>query len=45
MGLLDGVYARYKGGAMGNDGADFEAFGLQVERLAQTAKEATARIP
>jgi aminoglycoside phosphotransferase (APT) family kinase protein len=42
--ILDGVYARYKGGAMGNDGADFEAFGLQVERLAETAREATARI-
>ena len=43
--ILDGVYARYKHGAMGNDGADFEAFAVQVERLAETARDAAARIP
>jgi aminoglycoside phosphotransferase (APT) family kinase protein len=43
--ILDGVYARYKHGAMGNDGADFEAFALQVDRLAETAREKTAGIP
>ena len=43
--ILDGVYARYKHGAMGNDGADFEAFATQVDRLAETAQQAAARIP
>lgn len=33
--ILEGVYARYKAGAMGNDGADAEAFGDLVTLLGQ----------
>jgi aminoglycoside phosphotransferase (APT) family kinase protein len=31
--ILEGVYARYKAGAMGNDGADADAFGMMVTLL------------
>ena len=35
--ILDGVYTRYKSGAMGNDGFDFTAFDEQVQNLAVRA--------
>ena len=35
--ILEGVYTRYKAGAMGNDGADAEVFGSVVTLLAQGA--------
>jgi aminoglycoside phosphotransferase (APT) family kinase protein len=40
--ILQGVYARYTGGAMGDrgDAGGFEAFGQQVEMLAQAASDA-----
>jgi aminoglycoside phosphotransferase (APT) family kinase protein len=41
--ILEGVYARYKGGSMGEDGADIEIFGTQVFRLAEMAKDALDR--
>jgi len=36
----EGIYARYRGGAMGDDGFDVEAQGRLVIRLAETAKDA-----
>ncbi|HVF74621.1 MAG TPA: phosphotransferase family protein [Acidimicrobiales bacterium] len=42
--ILEGVYARYAGGAMGGDRSGFEAFAEQVGRLAQAAKESTTRL-
>lgn len=35
--ILEGVYARYLGGAMGDQGVDTESFGKNVELLAETA--------
>jgi aminoglycoside phosphotransferase (APT) family kinase protein len=35
--IIEGVYARYVGGAMGSGSAGFEHFGDQVARLAETA--------
>lgn len=40
--ILDGVYTRYKTGAMGNDGFDFELYNEQVTNLAQRATMALA---
>ena len=40
--ILDGVYTRYVKGAMGNDGAGWEAFGESVVRLAETSKAAAS---
>jgi len=40
--ILEGVFARYAHGAMGNDGAAFEGFGQQVINLGEMAK-ASAR--
>jgi aminoglycoside phosphotransferase (APT) family kinase protein len=37
--ILEGVFARYAGGAMGGDRSGFEGFGHQVEALAQAAKD------
>ena len=37
--ILDGVYARYKAGAMGDDGYDWKALEMQVPLLAQTAAD------
>ncbi len=37
--ILDGVYTRYAKGAMGSDGAAWEAFGDSVGRLASVAKQ------
>ena len=43
--IVEGVYARYIGGAMGNtDPAAFEGFKLQVDRCAETAAEALDRL-
>jgi aminoglycoside phosphotransferase (APT) family kinase protein len=41
--ILEGVYARYKGGAMG-DASGFEAFAHQVELLAEAARAALGRL-
>jgi aminoglycoside phosphotransferase (APT) family kinase protein len=38
--ILDGVYARYKAGAMGQDGYDWKALEGQVPLLAQRAADA-----
>jgi aminoglycoside phosphotransferase (APT) family kinase protein len=40
--ILDGVYTRYKTGAMGNDGFDFELYNEQVTNLARRATAALA---
>ena len=37
--ILDGVYTRYKTGAMANDGFDFEEYNTQVINLAQLAEQ------
>ena len=43
--IVEGVYARYIGGAMGsNDPKAFEGFKVQVERCAQQAAEAMGRL-
>lgn len=44
--ILEGVYARYKGGAMGGTGdpSGFEGFADQVELLAQSARDAVDRL-
>jgi aminoglycoside phosphotransferase (APT) family kinase protein len=42
--ILEGVYSRYAGGAMGGDRAGFEGFAMQVEALAQASKDAAATL-
>lgn len=43
--ILEGVFSRYSGGAMGNrDGADFSAFGEIVITLAEAARTAANRM-
>ncbi len=43
--ILEGVFSRYAGGAMGNRGSqEFSGFGDTVELLAQAAKDAVARL-
>jgi aminoglycoside phosphotransferase (APT) family kinase protein len=42
--ILDGVYTRYAKGAMGDDGAGWEAFGESVVRLAETSKAAASSL-
>jgi aminoglycoside phosphotransferase (APT) family kinase protein len=43
--IVEGVYARYVGGAMGsNDPKAFEGFKVQVERCAEQAAEAMGRL-
>jgi aminoglycoside phosphotransferase (APT) family kinase protein len=42
--ILDGVYTRYAKGAMGDDGAGWEAFGESVVRLAETSKAAASTL-
>jgi aminoglycoside phosphotransferase (APT) family kinase protein len=43
--IVEGVYARYVGGAMGNRGTnDYEFFGQQVVGLAEQAREAVGRV-
>ena len=41
--IIEGVYARYVGGAMGAGSTGFEHFGDQVVRLAETAAKAAGR--
>ncbi|MEO6989463.1 MAG: phosphotransferase family protein [Aquihabitans sp.] len=41
--ILEGVYTRYKAGAMGNDGADAESFGDLVTKLGQMSVDALNR--
>lgn len=40
--ILEGVYARYAGGAMGGDRSGFEGFAAQVQSLGEAAREAAA---
>ncbi|HUR77342.1 MAG TPA: phosphotransferase family protein [Acidimicrobiales bacterium] len=40
--ILEGVFARYAHGAMGNDGAAFDGFGQQVVFLGEQARAAAA---
>ncbi len=42
--ILDGVYTRYAQGAMGSDGAAWEAFGDTVIRLAEASKSAAGSL-
>jgi aminoglycoside phosphotransferase (APT) family kinase protein len=42
--IVEGVYTRYVNGAMGSDAAGFEGFALQVERCADAAADAVARL-
>lgn len=42
--ILEGVYVRYKAGAMGDDGADAEAFGDTVRLLGRASLEALDRM-
>jgi aminoglycoside phosphotransferase (APT) family kinase protein len=42
--ILEGVYARYAGGAMGGDRSGFDGFGEQVVRLAEASREAARRL-
>jgi aminoglycoside phosphotransferase (APT) family kinase protein len=42
--ILEGVYARYAGGASGGDSAGWEAFGVQVERLGDWAVMAAEKL-
>jgi hypothetical protein len=42
--IIEGVYARYKGGVMGET-SGFEGFALQVEMLANQAKAAVEGLP
>jgi aminoglycoside phosphotransferase (APT) family kinase protein len=42
--IVEGVYARYAGGAMGGDGEGADAFATQVEVLATAAAEAVDRL-
>ena len=42
--IVEGVYARYVGGAMGSDGGGFEGFKHQVEHCARQAAEAVGRL-
>lgn len=41
--ILEGVYARYKAGSMGNDGADTEGFGNTVHLLGKASLDALDR--
>ena len=42
--ILEGVYARYAGGAMGQTATNYEFFAEQVALLAAAARAATDRI-
>ena len=42
--ILEGVYTRYKAGAMGNDGADAEVFGDTVRLLGRASLDALDRM-
>ena len=42
--IVEGVYARYVGGAMGTDTKGFEGFATQVDRCAEAAADAVARL-
>jgi aminoglycoside phosphotransferase (APT) family kinase protein len=42
--ILEGVFARYSHGAMGNDGAAFEGFGKQVITLGEMAQATAAHL-
>ena len=39
--IIEGVYTRYLGGAMGDDGADIATFRSSIDWLASSARERT----
>ena len=41
--ILEGVYARYRGGAMGSGAAGYEVFAEQVRLLAAASRDAIER--
>ena len=41
--ILEGVYARYRGGAMGSGAAGYEVFAEQVRLLAAASRDALER--
>ncbi|GAC1388696.1 MAG: phosphotransferase family protein [Acidimicrobiales bacterium] len=42
--ILEGVYSRYAGGAMGGDRSGFEGFAEQVQNLGEAAREAASAL-
>lgn len=42
--IVEGVFARYAGGAMGGDRSGYEFFGEQVRRLGEAARQASASL-
>ena len=42
--ILEGVFARYAGGAMGGDRSGYESFGEQVRLLGEASREAAGRL-
>jgi aminoglycoside phosphotransferase (APT) family kinase protein len=42
--IIEGVYARYAGGAMGGDRSGFQGFAQQVEKLGEAAREAASSL-
>ena len=42
--ILEGVFARYKAGAMGDDGADADVFGDMVTLLGQASLESLDKV-
>ena len=42
--ILEGVHARYAGGAMGGDRSGIESFAGQVEALGELAREAASKL-
>ncbi len=43
--IVEGVYARYLGGAMGRGAVGFDGFATQVDRMAEAARAAVERLP
>ncbi len=42
--IIEGVYARYAGGAMAGDRTGVEHFPAQIEALAEAARETASRL-
>jgi aminoglycoside phosphotransferase (APT) family kinase protein len=42
--IVEGVYARYAGGAMGGDRSGFEGFAHQVEALGEASRQAASKL-
>jgi aminoglycoside phosphotransferase (APT) family kinase protein len=43
--IVEGVFARYAGGAGGGDSSDYRAFANQVQTLAEAAAQTAAKLP